>query len=181
MTYARPLAAALSALALASCGNVSGGPLGASAEKRTGDALNACVQASSDHSAMIQAAGHRAISPAYAAEARIAAETCRQSRTTLREMDQNHPCLPAVAYFENMNWALASAFEGKQDFGAYAMTADLQAGDPVACGRAWGATPEQLAEMVPTAEDRAAEEQADRAVQEANAAAADAMAAVAGR
>lgn len=180
MSYAKPHAVALSALALASCGS-GGGPLGHSAEKRTGEALNACVQASSDHSAMIQAAGNRAISPAYAAEAKAAAETCRQSRTTLRDMDQNHPCLPAVEYFESMNWTLASAFEGKQDFGTYAMTANLDAGDPVACGRAWGATPEQLADMMPTAEDRAAEEQADRAVQEAQDAAADAMAAATGR
>ncbi len=179
MNYAKSLAVALSALALASCGNGAGGPLGPTAEKRTGDALNACVQASSDHSAMIQAAANRGISPAYAAEAKTAAETCRQSRTTLREMDQNHPCLPAVEYFETMNWALASAFEGKSDIGTYAMTASLDVGDPVACGRAWGATPEQLADMMPTAEDRAAEEQADRAVQEANDAAA--MVAAAGR
>lgn len=185
MTCMKPIATALLALALASCGNI-GGPLGPSAEKRTADALNACMEASSDHSAMIQAAGQRAVSEAYASEAKAAAETCRQSRTTLRDMDQNHPCLPAVEYFEEMNWALASSFEGKQDFGTYAMTVRAMEGDPTACARAWGATPEELADMQPTPEELAAEaeatraaDEADRAAQEAQDAAADAMAAAA--
>lgn len=180
MIYTNPIAAALSAFALASCGN-GGGPVGPSAEKRTGDALNACVQASSDHSAMIQAAGNRAVSPAYAAEAKAAAETCRQSRTTLRAMNQTHPCLPAVEYFESMNWALAASFEGKQDFSTYAMTAPIMEADAASCARAWGATPEQIADMQPTAEDLAAERQADQAVKEAEDAVADVTAALVGR
>ena len=172
----KPIATLLMALALASCGNV-GGPLGPSAQKKTSDALNACMRASSDHSAMIQAAGQRAVSTAYAAEAKAAAETCRQSRTALRAMDESHPCLPAVEYFEEMNWALASSFEGKQDFGTYAMTVVPMEGDPLACARAWGATPQELADMQPTPEDLAAERQANQVAEEARKASADATAA----
>lgn len=181
MNCAKPFAVALSALALTSCGNV-GGPLGPSAEERTRDALNACIQDPSDQMAMVEAAGNRAISPAYAAEARTAAEACRQSRTTLREIDQNHPCLPVVQFFEDMNWALASAFEGKQDFDTFAMTANLGPGDPTACPRASGTTPEQIAEIQQADEAMAAEKKrADEALQEAEDAAVAAMSAAAGQ